>query len=54
MKELLIVQWSYLEKEGLRLYKKDQMADILPVYGPEQAWLITDLLRDLKCLEKIP
>jgi len=34
--------------------QKRPMADILPVYGPEQAWLITDLLHDLKCLEKIP
>jgi len=34
-------------------YKKD-WGQIFSQYGPEQAWLIRDLLHNWKCLEKIP
>ena len=34
-------------------YKKDQ-GPIFSQYGPEQAWLIRDLLPDWNCLEEKP
>ena len=36
-----------------RAHKKDQ-GPIFSQYGPEQAWLIGDLLHDLNCLDEKP